>query len=95
VVFRHDYPLRLGDDLTPRCGDPPPPGRAPMLFTEDHLSCRVPPGSFFVLADNRMSLQDSRIWGAVPDELLIGRVLSIWWSAGRAGGSLERVGPVP
>jgi len=41
----------------------------------------VPPGQYFVLGDNRDRSQDSRYWGFVPRENIIGRPLVIYWSA--------------
>jgi signal peptidase I len=40
----------------------------------------VPQGNFFVMGDNRDDSQDSRYWGFVPQENIIGRPLVIYWS---------------
>ncbi len=40
----------------------------------------VPPGSFFAMGDNRDSSLDSRYWGFVPRENIIGKPLIIYWS---------------
>jgi signal peptidase I len=40
----------------------------------------VPEGSYFVMGDNRDDSQDSRYWGFVPQENIIGRPLVIYWS---------------
>jgi signal peptidase I len=40
----------------------------------------VPEGEYFVLGDNRDESLDSRYWGFVPRENIIGRPLLIYWS---------------
>jgi len=40
----------------------------------------VPQGNYFVMGDNRDDSQDSRYWGFVPQENIIGRPLVIYWS---------------
>ena len=44
----------------------------------------VPEGSFFVLGDNRDDSYDSRYWGFVPAENVVGRPLLIYWSMDRS-----------
>ncbi len=43
----------------------------------------VPEGSYFVLGDNRDDSYDSRYWGFVPQENVVGRPLLIYWSINR------------
>src|ERR1700691_6104044 len=49
----------------------------------------VPVPQYFVLGDNRDDSQDSRYWGFVPRENIIGRPLLIYWSSGNMGNDLS------
>jgi signal peptidase I len=40
----------------------------------------VPEGSYFAMGDNRDSSLDSRYWGFVPRENIIGKPLMVYWS---------------
>lgn len=48
------------------------------LVEDDQLI--VPEGHYFVLGDNRDESLDSRYWGFVPRENIVGRPLLIYWS---------------
>ncbi len=52
------------------------------LVEDDQLI--VPEGQYFVLGDNRDESLDSRYWGFVPRENIVGRPLMIYWSVRNA-----------
>jgi len=39
----------------------------------------VPAGKFFVLGDNSASSKDSRYWGFVPWENILGQAMLVYW----------------
>jgi signal peptidase I len=45
----------------------------------------IPPGSFFMMGDNRGQSADSREWGPVPKKWIIGKAFFTYWPPGRIG----------
>ena len=43
------------------------------------VNMRVPPDDYFVLGDNRANSSDSRVWGFVPKQNILGRAALVYW----------------
>ncbi|MCP4652531.1 MAG: signal peptidase I [Candidatus Omnitrophica bacterium] len=52
-------------------------------YAKDGKEIIVPEGKYFFLGDNSMSSLDSRFWGFVDKEDIIGKAIFIWWNPKR------------
>ncbi len=57
-------------------------------YNETGFTCTGPPGNYFMMGDNRDSSSDSRYWGFVPDENIVGKAFMVWWNFD----NLKRIG---
>lgn len=48
-------------------------------------TCRIPPGDYFVMGDNRGNSEDSRFIGPISGHLIVGRAFLVVWPLGRIG----------
>jgi signal peptidase I len=61
---------------------------------EPQMHFVVPAKSLFVLGDNRNNANDSRYWGAVSTDSVIGRVIGVYYSQGEDGYDWGRIGAI-
>jgi signal peptidase I len=76
IPYRDDFPAvppTMGANVTQDWH-----GLLPLYIQDGDLV--VPPGSYFAMGDNRDVSYDSRYWGFIPRENIIGRPMFIYWS---------------
>ncbi len=54
------------------------PYRENCTYNAEGVECVVPAGHYFMMGDNRDNSADSRFWGFVPEENIVGKAVWIW-----------------
>ena len=65
------------------------PNRNNCRYSVEGVVCKVPPGHYFMMGDNRDNSLDSRYWGFVPEQNIVGKAIFVWMNFG----NLKRIGP--
>lgn len=65
------------------------PNRDNCSYSVEGVVCKVPPGHYFMMGDNRDNSLDSRYWGFVPEQNIVGQAIFVWMNFS----NLKRIGP--
>ncbi|MBV9670397.1 MAG: signal peptidase I [Acidobacteriales bacterium] len=77
-AYRDDFPSRpASDDWS---NNVTPEWRLSMPMHVENGDLVVPPDSYFAMGDNRDNSLDSRYWGFVPADHVVGRPMVVYWS---------------
>ncbi|HYA19854.1 MAG TPA: signal peptidase I [Burkholderiales bacterium] len=90
TLGNHVHPILVQSGVPPlqTAGVRQFPFRENCVYNEEGFSCTVPPGHYLMLGDNRDSSSDSRYWGFVPQQNIVGKAFMIWWNFD----NLKRIG---
>jgi signal peptidase I len=90
ATFAKQYIERVGDHAHRILVEDDAPASVPFVkqfpfrencsYNNEGFSCTVPPGHYFMMGDNRDNSADSRVWGFVPDENIVGKAFFIWFN---------------
>jgi signal peptidase I len=61
-------------------------------YNAEGFACTVPAGHYFMMGDNRDNSLDSRYWGFVPNQNIVGKAFFVWMNLNNFPSNLNRIG---
>jgi len=87
TVYLSRLGITINGDLLPD----PPTCRHRSPLPEGHKTIVVPKDAYYVIGDNRDNSFDSRYWGPLPADHVMGTAIMIYWSRGDHGVRWDRM----
>jgi signal peptidase I len=88
MYYSEQYAAKLGDVEHQLLNDTDAPAFVPdasrfpyrenCIYNAAGVICKVPAGHYFMMGDNRDNSRDSRAWGFVPEQNIVGKAFFIW-----------------
>jgi signal peptidase I len=85
--------ILIDDRVPPGVSNPENfPARELCSYNTDGFTCTVPAGQYFLMGDNRDNSLDSRYWGFVPEQYIVGKAFFVWMNLNNFPANLKRIG---
>jgi len=90
LYYSQQFAAKLGDVEHSYLNDSDAPAFVPEVANFQHreacvynnsgVMCTVPTGHYFMMGDNRDNSRDSRVWGFVPEQNIVGKAFFVWFN---------------